>query len=62
MHLLRFSLEHPVGAAPVLFPMFEAKQIERLYAIPLPTRERIWRKRDLPEYRELIQAAAANEG
>lgn len=54
MHLLRFSLQHPATAAPLLFPMFDQDQIRKLYEIPLKTRERVWRDRDRPELKSLF--------
>lgn len=60
LHLLRFSLEHPADAAPVIFPMFDAGQIQRLYAIPRDARARIWTNRDRPEYRALLSEAACS--
>jgi hypothetical protein len=58
LQLLQFSLGHPVTVAPLLFPMFRREQIEALYRIPLETREKIWKNRNRPEYRSVLQLAA----
>ena len=58
MHLLRFSLQHPASAAPLLYPMFNPDQIRKPYEIPLETRERLWRDRDKPELKSLFALAA----
>src|SRR5688500_12392404 len=46
LQLLRYSLKHSAAAAPLLFPMFNREQIQRLYDIPVETREKIWLNRD----------------
>ena len=56
LQLLRFSLDHPPGAAPLIFPMFRPDQIRGLYEIPRESRERIWRNRQRPEYLSLFES------
>ena len=56
LHLLRFSLEHPLNAAPMMFPMFATDEIERLYQIPRAVRQRVWENRFRPEYRSLLES------
>jgi len=56
LHLLRFSLEHPPKAAPVMFPMFAREEIDRLYEIPREVREKVWKNRHRPEYRSLLES------
>ena len=56
LELLRFSLDHPPAAAPLIFPMFRAEQIRALYEIPLERRQRIWRDRQKPEYLSLFES------
>ena len=56
LQLLRFSLDHPSAAAPLIVPMFRPEQIRALYEIPLERRQRIWRDRQKPEYLSLFES------
>jgi hypothetical protein len=62
LQLLQFSLTHPITVAPLLFPMFRRDQIQGLYDIPLPMREKIWRNRNRPEYQSILQLVADEGG